>query len=77
MAMQNRAAYRQDNGARHTWNQLRIKINGPDQDPIYEVQQVLAKAYGHRAILSPVMRSESYGRPSGYHAFVTITEDRI
>jgi len=76
MSRQNKINRNRDNSARRSWNQVRIKINGPNQEGVSEVQETLANAFGSRAILSPVLPSESYGKPAGFHAFVTITEER-
>ena len=63
------------NGARRSWDQVRVKINGPSAEAVAEVQEALADAFGSRAILSPVLPSNIDGRPSGFHAFCSITED--
>ena len=76
MSRQNWINRDRGNEARRSWNQVRVKINGPREKVVSEVQETLADAFGSRAILSPVLPSESYGRPAGFHAFVTITEDR-
>jgi len=77
MSRQNWRNRDRGNGARRSWNQVRVKINGPSQEGVSEVQETLADAFGSRAILSPVLPSESYGEPAGFHAFVTITEERL
>ena len=75
MSRQNWNNHGRSNGARRSEDQTRCKINGPTREAISEVQDILADAFGRRALLSPVMPSTSYGQPSGFHAFVTISRD--
>ena len=55
---------------KYTWNTVRVKIQGPSLRAVARVQETLAEAFGDRAILSPILRSN----PSGFHAYVTVLE---
>jgi len=65
---QNKQTRKNYRDIRNEPNLATIKVTGPTTEIVAEIQDLLAREYGDRVILSPILRSE----PRGFHAFCTI-----